>query len=36
MGHSSITVTVDIYGHKLKASNQAAAAKLDGAIFGVN
>ena len=29
MGHSSIQVTVDIYGHLLKTHNPDAAAKTD-------
>jgi integrase len=34
MGHSSITVTMDIYGHLLKDSNPEAAARTDALIFG--
>jgi integrase len=33
MGHSSINVTFDIYGHLLKDSNQEAATRLGNAIF---
>ncbi|HEX7680320.1 MAG TPA: tyrosine-type recombinase/integrase [Thermoanaerobaculia bacterium] len=29
MGHSSITVTVDVYGHQLPDSNRAAIDRLD-------
>jgi integrase len=34
MGHSSIQVTLDIYGHLMEDVNQAAAAKLGSRIFG--
>ena len=34
MGHSDIKVTLDVYGHLLKDSNPAAAAKTDRLIFG--
>ena len=34
MGHSSINVTFDIYGHLMKDSNQEAATRLGNAIFG--
>ena len=34
MGHSSISVTVDIYGHLLKKKRPEAAAKTDELIFG--
>jgi len=34
MGHSSINVTFDIYGHLMKDSNQEAATRLGDAIFG--
>jgi hypothetical protein len=34
MGHSSINVTMDTYGHLMKAVNQDAAKKLDEAVFG--
>jgi integrase len=33
MGHSSIQVTIDIYGHLLKDWNLEAAAKKDAFIF---
>jgi integrase len=33
MGHSSIRVTLDIYGHLLKDANPEAAAKTDALIF---
>lgn len=34
MGHSSINVTMDTYGHLMKATNQDAAKKLGATIFG--
>jgi len=34
MGHSSIQVTFDIYGHQLESRNPQAAAKTDAMIFG--
>jgi integrase len=34
IGHSSINVTFDIYGHLMKDSNQEAATRLGNAIFG--
>jgi integrase len=34
MGHSSIQVTLDIYGHLMEDVNQEAAAKLGSRIFG--
>ncbi len=34
MGHSSINVTFDIYGHLMKDTNQEAATRLGNAIFG--
>jgi integrase len=34
MGHSSIQVTIDVYGHLLKDRNPDAAAKTDAMIFG--
>ncbi len=34
MGHSSITVTIDRYGHLLTGSEEAAAAKLDAYLEG--
>jgi integrase len=36
MGHASINITLDTYGHLLKASNQHAAVKLENAIFQEN
>ncbi|MBW1774482.1 MAG: site-specific integrase, partial [Deltaproteobacteria bacterium] len=36
MGHSSINVTMDTYGHLMKAVNQDAAKGLDEAVFGKN
>jgi len=33
MGHSSIQVTIDIYGHLLKNRKPEAAAKTDALIF---
>jgi integrase len=36
MGHSSINVTMDIYGHLMRAVNQDAAKRLDAAVFGEN
>lgn len=34
MGHSSIKVTYDIYGHLMKTENQEAASRLGDAVFG--
>jgi len=34
MGHSSIQVTIDVYGHLLETRKPEAAAKTDAAIFG--
>ena len=34
LGHSSPTVTLNVYAHLMKASNQASAIKLEGSIFG--
>ena len=34
MGHSSINVTFDIYGHLMDDSNQEAATRLGNAVFG--
>jgi len=34
MGHSSINVTFDIYGHLMKDANEEAARKLGNTIFG--
>ncbi len=36
MGHSSINITVDIYGHLLRETNPEAAARTDAMIFGKN
>jgi integrase len=36
LGHSSIKVTLDIYGHLMSDVNQEAAAKLGSKIFGFN
>ena len=33
MGHSTIRITLDTYGHLLKSENSAAAAELGAAIF---
>jgi integrase len=35
MGHSSIQVTIDIYGHPLTDRGQEAAAKTDAVLFGL-
>jgi integrase len=34
MGHSSIQVTIDVYGHLLESRKPDAAAKTDAIIFG--
>jgi integrase len=34
MGHSSVQVTIDVYGHLLKERKPEAAAKTDALIFG--
>ncbi len=34
VGHNSIDITVDIYGHLLRETNPEAAAKTDALIFG--
>ena len=34
MGHSSIKITADTYGHLLKEAHETAAARLDAAVFG--
>jgi len=34
MGHSSIQITCDIYGHQLNKTNPEAAAKTDDLVFG--
>jgi hypothetical protein len=36
MGHSSINVTMDTYGHLMKAVNQDAVKRLDAAVFWQN
>ena len=36
MGHSSISITMDTYGHLMKAVNPDAAKGLDEAVFGEN
>ena len=34
LGHSSITITYDIYGHLMKTENPESAAKLGNAVLG--
>ncbi|MBW2062760.1 MAG: tyrosine-type recombinase/integrase [Deltaproteobacteria bacterium] len=34
MGHSSINVTMDTYGHLMNPVNREASGRLDTAIFG--
>lgn len=34
LGHSSPTVTLNVYAHLMKPTNQAAAKRLEGVIFG--
>jgi len=34
LGHSSPTVTLNVYAHLMKPTNQEAAVRLEGAIFG--
>lgn len=34
MGHSSVSVTADIYAHQIRARRPEAAAKTDAMIFG--
>jgi hypothetical protein len=34
MGHSSIQITYDVYGHQIEKRNPGAAAKTDQMIFG--
>jgi integrase len=34
LGHSSVQMTLDIYGHLMKKTNQDAATKLGEAVFG--
>lgn len=36
MGHSSINVTMDTYGHLMKTVNREASNRLDKAVFGQN
>ena len=36
MGHSSINVTMDTYGHLMKTINREASNRLDRAVFGHN
>ena len=36
MGHSSINVTMDVYGHLMNNVNQESAKRLDSAIFKEN
>jgi len=36
MGHSSIKITLDIYGHLMKDVNKEAASRLGKAILGEN
>ena len=36
MGHSSVTITIDRYGHLLPGSEEAAAAKLDAYLNGLS
>lgn len=36
MGHSSIKVTMDTYGHLMKAVNREASRRLDRVVFGEN
>jgi len=35
LGHSSITVTIDLYGHLAETAQATAAARLDTAFAGV-
>lgn len=34
LGHSSVTMTMDVYGHLMNKTNQDAATKLGDVIFG--
>jgi len=34
LGHSSPTVTINVYAHLMKPTNQEAACKLENTIFG--
>jgi len=36
MGHSSISITMDIYGHLMESVNKESATKLGNTIFGTN
>ncbi|MBW1870187.1 MAG: tyrosine-type recombinase/integrase, partial [Deltaproteobacteria bacterium] len=36
MGHSSIRITYDTYGHLMKTVNKEAASRLGDAIFGAD
>jgi len=36
MGHSSIKITLDIYGHLLKDTNPEAAERTDRLVFGMD
>jgi hypothetical protein len=36
MGHRSIQMTVEVYGHRLKKRNREAAERLGSAFFGPN
>ncbi|UCD88800.1 MAG: site-specific integrase, partial [Desulfobacterales bacterium] len=36
LGHSSPTVTLDVYAHLMKPANQESALKLENAVFGIN
>jgi hypothetical protein len=33
MGHASINITMDTYGHLMKSTNEDAAARLGKAVF---
>jgi integrase len=34
LGHSSPTVTLNVYAHLMKPTNQVAACRLENAVFG--
>jgi integrase len=36
LGHSSPTVTLNVYAHLLKPTNQEAACRLENVVFGEN
>jgi hypothetical protein len=36
LGHSSPTVTLDVYAHLIKPTNQESACKLENTVFGTN